>query len=264
MMKYQAYPSVIGSARRVAGNIGRALGIKALPRQNQRLAQMEQVFRSPPLTPELIGAIKLIAPHFDLAPSERHRLVWEADQNGGCWGEYEALEPFLSRIPTDAKVLEIGPGMGRSLVFFAKKFGWRGNQLYAYEGNGHTTKYTKLGPRFEDSFCGNIAMLRHVLDFNGVHGVTIFDAAKTSLRNLPERPYGLIYSFYSIGFHWSLEHFLDDLLPLLDDGGTAMFTTTVDFEPFDSLRTLSYRLVDWKPVWPRGITLRFIVLSKAS
>ena len=92
--------------------------------------------------------------------------------------------------------------------------------------------------------------------------VTIFDAARANLPSLPG-PYGLIYSFYSIGFHWSLEHFLDDLLPLLGDGGTAIFTTTADFEPFDSLRKLPYRLVDWKPAWPKDTTLRFIVLSKA-
>lgn len=258
-----ADPLPMRLARRITGKIRRVLGMKQLPELDLRLARMERVFHAPPLTAELIGAIKLISPHCDLAPRKRHRLVWEADQNGACWGEYEALEPFLSRIPADARILEIGPGMGRSLVFFAKKLGWRGNQLYAFEGNGDTTKYTLLGPRFEDSFCGNIAMLRHVLDFNGVRDVTIFDAARMSLSNLPGR-YGLIYSFYSIGYHWSLEHFLDDLLPLLDPGATAIFTTSADFKPFDGLRKLSYRLVDWKPAWPRDATLKFIVLAHAA
>jgi hypothetical protein len=120
-----------------------------------------------------------------------------------------------------------------------------------------------LGLRFENSFCGNIAQLRDVLDFNGVHDVTIFDAAKISLRNL-QGPYRLIYSFYSIGFHWSLEHFLPDLLPLLDEGGTAIFTTTANFQPFDGMRTLSYRILDWKPVWPRDAVFKFIVLSNTA
>jgi len=173
---------------------------------------MERIFRAPPLTHKLRAAIKRISPQFDLR--KRDRLFWEADENGSCWGEYEALEPFLARVPADAKILEIGPGLGRSLVFFAKKLGWRGNQLNAYEGNGRTTKYTVLGPRFEDSFCGNIEELRRVLDFNGINDVKIFDAAKTRLSDLPG-PYYLIYSFYGIGFHWSLEYFLDDLLPLL-------------------------------------------------
>jgi len=240
----------------------RMLGATPLPELDPRLAQLERIFHAPPLTPELIAAIKLISPQYDLALGEKYRLFWEADQNGACWGEYEALEPSLSRIPTDARILEIGPGLGRSLVFFSKKLGWRGDQLHAYEGDGHTTRYTSLGPRFSDSFCGNLAELRHVLDFNGVHDVTIFDAAKTGLPSLPGR-YGLIYSFYSIGFHWSLDHFLDDLLLLLDDGGIGIFTTSADFQPFDRLRKLPYRLIDWKPVWPKDTTLKFIVLSKA-
>ena len=30
-------------------------------------------------------------------------------------------------------------------------------------------------------------------------------------------PYDLIYGFYSIGFHWSLEYYLDDLEPLMHE-----------------------------------------------
>jgi|SRR5215469_13480036 len=262
MTEAQSNSGLSRSARRAARQLAWALGIKSLPKLDLRLAQMERIFRAPPLTPDLIAAIKLISPQFDLSASEPHRMVWEADQNGSCWGEYEALEPYLLRIPTDAKILEIGPGMGRSLVFFSKKLGWRGDHLYAYEGNGRSTKYTSLGPRFEDSFCGNIAMLSHVLRYNGVSNVTVYDASNMRLTELPGQPYNFIYSFYSIGFHWSLEHFLDDLLPLLDDGGTAIFTTSADFEPFESLRKLPYQLVDWEPAWPRGVTLKFIVIER--
>ena len=62
------------------------------------------------------------------------------------------------------------------MFFFAKKLGW--TDLSAFEGNGTKTKYTYLGPRFEDSFCGNIEMLRHSLEFNGLKNVTIFDSPK--------------------------------------------------------------------------------------
>jgi hypothetical protein len=248
-------------AKRVARKVTRLFGIKRLPELDPRLAHMEKVFRAPPLDHELIAAIRLISPHCELAPRERDRLLWEADQNGACWGEYEALRPFLSRIPDNAKILEIGPGMGRSLVFFSKKLGWQGTQLHAYEGEGKATKYTYLGPRFEDSFCGNIKVLRHILDFNGIHDVKIIDATETSLSDLPGA-YDLIYSFYSIGFHWSLEHFLDDLLPLMDENGLAIFSTTANFEPFDRLRRFSFRLVDWKPAWPKDANLKFIVFSK--
>ncbi len=222
---------------------------------------MERVFCAPPLTPELISAIKLISPHCDLRQSERYRRAWEADQNGACWGEFEALEPILKSVSSGGNVLEIGPGMGRSIVFFSKKLGWPANSFHAYEGTGATTKYTFLGPKFVDSFCGNIPVLKHILEFNRISGVTIFDAAQNDLSDLPG-PYDLIYSFYSIGFHWSLEHFLDELMPLLGSRGIGIFTTTLDFVPFEKLTKFPYRILDWTPAWPRGARLKFIVLSR--
>src|SRR5690349_2560299 len=90
-----------------------------------RLANLERVFKAPPLTAELINAIKLISPQFDLKENEESRSFWEADQNGACWGEYQALEPIFKETPKPKKILEIGPGLGRSIVFFSKKLGWK-------------------------------------------------------------------------------------------------------------------------------------------
>jgi hypothetical protein len=177
----QGNSSLVRLAQRTGRKVRRVLGIKRLPELDQRLSRMERVFRAPRLTPELIAAIKLISPHFDLAPNERHWAFWEADQNGSCWAGYETLEPLLSRITADAKILEIGPGMGRSLAFFAKKLGWSGNRLDAYEGDSFQTWATQ----FEYPFCRNIAVLRYILDFNAAPDVTIFDPAITSLPNLP-------------------------------------------------------------------------------
>jgi hypothetical protein len=50
--------------------------------------------------------------------------------------------------------------------------------IHAYEGDGKSTKYTTLGPRFEDSFCGNILILKQILSYNAVENVTIFDASE--------------------------------------------------------------------------------------
>lgn len=234
---------------------------KGAPELDTRLAKMERVFHAPPLTPELVAAIKLISPQCDFPPTEKYRAIWEADQNGACWGEYEAMAPLFRSMPKPTRILEIGPGMGRSLVFFSKKLGWEGSEIHAYEGEGKSTKYTELGPRFADSFCGNIDALRSVLEFNGIRNVTLFNSQDVKLPHLPG-PYDLLYSFYSIGFHWSLEHFLDDLLPLLHERSVAVFTVPQEFRPFPKLERLSYRLVEWKTVWPKDGRLQLLMLSK--
>lgn len=41
-----------------------------LPKLNPRLAKLERVFRSPPMTRELVGPIRLISPHLDFRPNE--------------------------------------------------------------------------------------------------------------------------------------------------------------------------------------------------
>lgn len=232
------------------------------PELDKRLTEMDRVFRAPPLTQELVAAIKLIAPHFNLTTNEQSRLFWEEDQNGSSRNEFEALTPLFNTMPTPQKVMEIGPGMGRSLVYFCRKLGWDNSELHAYEGDGTVTKYRLMGPRFEDSFCGNLGLLRHILDYNGLQNVTIIDAYQHRLADLPG-PYDFLYSFYSIGFHWALDHFLEDILRLLHAKSIAVFTVPPQFTPFPQLQDLSYRIINWKTAWPKDGQLKMLVLSKS-
>jgi hypothetical protein len=234
-----------------------------VPELDPRLAGRERVFRAPPLTEELVAAVKLISPQYDLAIGETYRTIWEADQNVCCWNEYDALAPMFAAMPKPQTILEIGPGMGRSIVFFSKKLGWEGSRIYAFEGNGKSTKYTMLGPRFEDSFCGTISALQKVLEYNGIRNVNFINAHETRLKDV-KGPYDLVYSFYSVGFHWSLEHFLDDLLPLMHDRSVALFTLAPEFQSFPRLEQLPHRIIDWKSTWPKDETLRLLVLGKGT
>jgi hypothetical protein len=216
---------------------------------NPRLAAKEAVFLAPPLTPELEAAILLISPQLRGAKPEEFRDLWQKEQNGECWGEYEALEPVFTQARIE-KALEVGPGMGRSAVFFSKKLGLPSLQMHLYEGDGSTTDYAKRGERSNDSLCGNLDILRLMLAYNGCEDTKIFDARQTKLAQLPG-PYDLVYSFYSIGFHWSLEHFLDDLVPLMHEKSLAVFTVHRDFKGFSELRRFHCRLLDYESVRAR-------------
>jgi hypothetical protein len=238
------------------------LGFAILPPLDTSLTELPRLFRAPPLTRALIAAIRKISPQLTLTASDRSREFWEAEQNGACWGEYEALSPLFQSLGRPPKVLEIGPGLGRSLVFLSKKLGWEQSKIHTYEGDGHVTRYTLLGPRFEYSFCGDLDVLRDVLRHNEIFNVTIFDAAEMQLSALPG-PYDLIYSFYSVGFHWSLEHFLSDILELMGDDAVTVVTVPNKFEPFAALKQLPYRIIDWKTVWPADRWLKMLVIGKS-
>ena len=227
------------------------------------LSSKELLFEAPPFEPDLIGAIKLISPQFHLSADESSRRFWQLNQNGLSWGEYIALEPFLAAMPTPKKVLDIGPGMGRSVVFFKKKMQWEQVPFHLYDSSGKSTRYTKAGPRFTDSFCGNLEALQRVLDYNGIEQAKIFDAATmdAQLGQMPG-PYDFIYSFFAVGFHWSLEHFLPDLLNLMHDRSIGIFTLHDRFDDFDKLKSVPYTVVNFQGSWPRHRWSRLLIMSR--
>ena len=228
------------------------------------LASKDLHFKAPPLTPELVAAIKLISPQFHLRPDEISRRFWELNQNGLSWGEYEGLKPFLDGLgEPPSKVLDIGPGMGRSAIFFKQLPGWQGATFHLYEGAGSSTKYTKAGPRFDDSFCGTPDILKMLLSHNEIEGYELFDAGElgASLAGLPG-PYDFIYSFFAIGFHWSISHFLDELLGLMHDRTIGAFTLHDRVTDLADLGDLPHRVVEFRRSWPRDRWSRLLVLAK--
>ncbi len=227
------------------------------------LAERQLHFRAPPLDRELLEAIRQISPQFLLRPSERSRRFWELNQNASCWGEYRALAPFLDRLGTPRRVLDIGPGLGRSTVFFQKVRGWSAVPFDLWESTGRSTRYTQAGPRFSDSFCGDLAALEALLEFNRIERYRIFDAAELDgdLSRLPG-PYDFVYSFFAIGFHWSIEHFLDDILALTGPRAIAAFTLHDRFSDLGVLGQLPHRVLEFRWAWPRGRWGRLLVLAK--
>ncbi len=252
-------------ANHLKSQVRKKLGLgHRLSELDPRLSAMEPLFRSPPMTPELLAAIKLISPQFRLRPDEVSRIFWEKNQNGACWGEYEKLKPYLDRLGTPEKVLDIGPGLGRSAVFFKKVRGWDAVPLHLFEGSGTATRYTRAGPRFEDSFCGTPEVLMSLLEYNGIRNCELYDATRLGARlaGLPG-PYDFIYSFFAIGFHWSIEHFLDELLGLMRDRSIGAFTLHNRFRDLSLLRQVPHRVVHFDGSYPRGKSWRMLVMAKS-
>lgn len=148
-------------------------------------------------------------------------------------------------------------------MFFSKKLGWEEQILHGYDGDGARTRYTINGPRFADSFCGNLQQLRVVLEHNGARDVTLHDAHAVALRELPG-PFDFLYSFYSVGYHWGLEHFLPEVLTLMHERSIAVFTVPHEFKPFAELKPLAHRVIEWKPVWPHEAHLKMLVPGKTT
>jgi hypothetical protein len=234
---------------------------------DSRAASAEQLFLAPPFTADVVAAIRLISTRLPLKADEASRLLWQGESNAASEAEYEALLPLLKKTEKPKRVLEIGPGFGRSVVFFGKKGLLSGSEISLYDADGTSTKYKQKyyehPPQWPDtsSFCGNLQLLRTMLDYNGVGPYQIFDAQQVPLEALPG-PYDLIYGFYSIGFHWSLEYYLDDLEPLLHSHSLLVCTLNKNFRPFARLEKFSTRVLECREVKKNAPPLRLLVLSK--
>jgi hypothetical protein len=230
-------------------------------------AAAEQLFQSPAFTEEVVAAIRLISTRLPLKADEASRLLLQNEANAASQAEFDALAPLFAQLESPRRVLEIGPGFGRSVVFFSKKGIWPQTEISLYDANGSSTKYKQKyynqPPQWPDtsSFCGDLSLLRSMLDYNGVNNYRIFDAAKMPLSALPG-PYDLIYGFFSIGFHWSLEYYLDDVLPLLHDRSLLVCTLNKNFQKFPRLQSFSTRVLSLREVKKNAAPLRLLVLSK--
>jgi hypothetical protein len=232
-----------------------------------RAASAEQLFLAPPFTEDVVAAIRLISTRLPLKADEASRLLWQSESNAASEAEYEALLPLLRAVETPKRVLEIGPGFGRSVVFFSKKGWFADSEISLYDANGSSTrykqKYYEHPPQWPDtsSFCGNLRLLKTMLDYNGLPRYEILDAQQVGLAALPG-PYDLIYGFYSIGFHWSLEYYLDDLAGLLHERTLLVCTLNKNFRPFPRLAEFSTRVLACREVKKNATPLRLLVLSK--
>jgi hypothetical protein len=229
----------------------------------------EQVLLVPPFTPEIASAVGLISPRLRYRADEKSRMLCQTEANAMSAREYDALSPLFAQMPKASRVLEIGPGYGRSVVYFAKKGVWDERaEIDLYDATGTATKYKQkhyaAPPQWPDvsSFCGNLSLLRQFLDYNHITNYRLLDAAKVPLGELPG-PYGLIYGFFSIGFHWSLEFYLDDLSPLLGESGVLICTLNKQFQPFAALRNFSVRVLHCREIKKNAAPLALLALSKS-
>ena len=231
----------------------------------EALVGKELYFRAPPLDPALIRAVKAITPQFSLRLDDPSRRVWELSQNGSSWAEYEALAPLLESMEPPERVLEIGPGMGRSVVFLKRHLGWEEVAFDLYEGDGQARKYPLNAPRSDDTFCGDIGQLYRVLQFNQVKNYRVCDAEATNYRlDGLDGPYDLVYSFYGVGFHWSLADFWDEIMGLLAPNGVAVFTVHHSFREFPALEQTPRRYVPFRRILAKDRPLNLLVVSRSA
>ena len=181
-----------------------------------RAASAEQLFLAPPFTEDVVAAIRLISTRLPLRADEASRLLWQRKVMPPRKRSTRRCCRCLAEVEKPKRVLEIGPGFGRSVVFFTKRgLAEQRDQSLRRERNQHQVQAEILRPPspvagYVRLSAGTFRSSRPCWITTASNQYKIFDAQQLPLAALPG-PYDLIYGFYSIGFHWSLEYYLDDL-----------------------------------------------------
>ena len=120
-----------------------------------------------------------------------------------------------------------------------------------------------MGNRSNESFCGNLEYLAEILEYNNTKNYEIFNADEYNFRlnNLPG-PYDLIYSFYGVGYHWSLEHWIDEVIAMMKEKSLAIFTVPYNFTPFEALKTVEFSTIKCSCPWAPHSEFLLLLLSK--
>jgi hypothetical protein len=107
-------------------------------------------------------------------------------------------------------------------------------------------------------------MLARMLAYNDVNNVKIWEAKDIGFRmSAVPGPFDLIYSFWAIGFHWSLNHFIDDILSLMRPGSYGIFTVNKLFVPPPQLvAECDFHIATVPRVWPENTFVRLLVMKK--
>lgn len=147
-------------------------------------------------------------------------------QNSGnlnCYEESEILDLICEKIKDKEprNVLELGSGIGRGTLYIYKKIGWENTHFYLLDSNGEKIK-GGISNSKKNFFYNSTKAAKLFCKDNGLKKFTVIDIEK---EEMPDVKFDIVFSVISIGFHWSVDKYLDKLVDKLHKDSLLLFQT---------------------------------------
>lgn len=136
---------------------------------------------------------------------------------------FDFMYPYIENLNPQS-VLELGCGIGRASVHFFKKFNWVDTKFYLLDGNSGDKQIAQVNPNTSRDFYNS---MRATQDFCIANGLTNFELINIEKEDIPDIKVDLVYSVAAIGFHWSIDLYLDKLVDKLNPGTLILIQTRV-------------------------------------
>lgn len=149
------------------------------------------------------------------------RLQRNDEQEGFLYlAEIEGIEKYLKNLNPKV-VLDVGSGIGQASVFFFKYFNWTDSLFVLADGDSGEKQLSGMRTGKAD-FYNSLRVTESFCKENGISNFRTFNLEKFGWKELGCKP-DLVYSFLALGFHWSINPFLEEIHSLLNDKCLLIF-----------------------------------------
>jgi SAM-dependent methyltransferase len=132
--------------------------------------------------------------------------------------EYEKIKSYLPVAPK--VVMDIGCGLGRVGIHLNKMYDSPDILYIMADRHGKTRNSGHFNPP-EDQYYNDLDLTRDFCKLNGLTNIITFDTEKDDWSTLPE--VSLVVSEFALGFHVSIDRYMDRMYEKLATDGTMIF-----------------------------------------
>lgn len=153
-----------------------------------------------------------------------------------CVDEYKHLKDIIKKIGPK-QVVDLGCGMGRSSVFFRQMLKMDQVKFFLCDFNRNTWRpngENKGALGYHENSVpmpfNSLSLTERYCDYNGLTNRQILDLESKDIASL--RDIDLVWSFYSVGYHWSIDKAVEqyNLLEITSPNAKFLFGVRKDLD----------------------------------
>ena len=150
--------------------------------------------------------------------------------------EYSAIKEFIN---DPKKIVDLGCGLGRMSVYMNHMLS--SEAMYYLADSTNSIDSVKYGWNPEPAFYNDLSITEEFCKINGLDNFKVVDITKGELDELKD--IDLVMSFMSVGFHYPIEGYINQLLNITSDNAIMIFGIRkgqYDISAFDYAFSESY------------------------
>ena len=190
-----------------------------------------------------------------------HEQVWEVKDKLERYTELTVSDfaEILDLLPpAPGIVMDFGTGIGRAAIYHNYINGHKSHYILADRDGDSKNNTGEYGPS-EDQYYNDLALTGEFCKLNGIKSFQTFDTEAGDWSKLPKVDF--IMSHYSLGFHVSVDRYIDRLHSILAPGGTILLGVRHSYHLKDYSKLFKTQMFRESPNKPPLPTQHWLLLK---